>query len=91
MDDVKETDTQVLSTGRLDEIGERYGTPALAIEIKGLVTGSVYTHSFMAMENGSRYQNHLFEGRINSTALSESYAGLALAGKTSKQIARWVE
>ena len=37
MVDVEGTDTQVLSSGRLDDIGERYGTPALAIEIKGLV------------------------------------------------------
>jgi len=31
------TDTQVLSPGRLDDIAKRYGTPALAIEIKDLV------------------------------------------------------
>ena len=61
------------------------------IEVKGNITGSVYTHSFMAMENGSRYQNHLFEGRINSTELPASFAGLGLTGKTTKRIALWVE
>ena len=61
------------------------------IEVKGRISGSVYTHSFMAMEKGSRYQNHLFEGRINSKELPPTFAGLALNGKTIKKIARWVE
>ncbi|MGI9492052.1 MAG: ABC transporter ATP-binding protein [Geminicoccaceae bacterium] len=37
MADVEGANSQVLSPGRLDEIGERYGTPTLAIEIKGLI------------------------------------------------------
>ncbi len=37
MNDMARTEARVLSPGRLDEIDKRYGTPALAIEIKDLV------------------------------------------------------
>lgn len=48
------------------------------LELKGAVIGNVTTDAFMALENGSVYQNHLFNGTINSSLLPSQYAGLLL-------------
>lgn len=70
-------------------IGEVYCTKNL--ELKGSVNGSVFTDSFIALENGSIYQNHLYNGLINSTILSSTYAGLMLADREqNKKIMKWL-
>lgn len=70
-------------------IGEVYCTGNL--ELKGRINGNVITDSFIALENGSIYQNHLYNGTINSHNLSNVYAGLALnKGEQSKQIMKWL-
>lgn len=70
-------------------IGELYCTKNL--ELKGRVNGSVSTDAFIALENGSIYQNHLYNGIINSTNLSKSYAGLFLRGRErNKKVMKWL-
>lgn len=58
------------------------------LELKGDVIGNVTTDAFVAMENGSVYQNHLFNGTINSSLLPQQYAGLLL--NKEKAVAKWM-
>lgn len=58
------------------------------LELKGSVVGNVITDSFIAMENGSVYQNHLFQGTINASLLPKQYVGLLL--NEEKAVAKWV-
>lgn len=58
------------------------------LELKGDVFGNVTTNAFMAMENGSVYQNHLFGGTINTEFLPEQYVGLML--NKEKAVAKWL-
>jgi len=70
-------------------IGELYC--AKNLEHKGIVIGGITTSNFIAMENGSIYQNHLYNGRINSNELSRKYAGLLLENKVrTKAISKWL-
>ncbi len=70
-------------------IGEVYCTKNL--ELKGSVNGTVITDSFIALENGSVYQNHLYNGLINSTKLPNIYAGLMLADRErNKKVMKWL-
>jgi len=59
-----------------------------ALELKGTVLGKVATDSFIAMENGSIYQNHLFNGTIDATKLSLEYGGLLL--DSDKTVVQWL-
>ncbi len=68
--------------------GEIYCTKNL--ELKGRVNGNVTTAGFIAMENGSIYQNHLYNGKINSSYLSEEYAGLLLGEEHPKKVMKWL-
>lgn len=58
------------------------------LELKGAVMGNVTADAFMAMENGSVYQNHLFNGTINASLLPMEYAGLLL--NKEKTVAKWL-
>lgn len=58
------------------------------LELKGKVLGRVVTDAFVALENGSVYQNHLYEGSIDSSFLPASFAGLVMDGK--KTVAKWL-
>ncbi len=70
-------------------VGEVYCTKNL--ELKGRVNGSVTTDAFVALENGSVYQNHLYNGTINSTHLPRAYVGLlSQKGERSKKIMKWL-
>jgi len=70
-------------------VGEVYCTKNL--ELKGRVTGSVMTNAFIALEDGSVYQNHLYNGQINSLNLDESYSGLLLASREQdKKVMKWL-
>ncbi len=61
------------------------------IELKGQVEGNVTVNSFVAMEGGSIYQNHLFNGTINSELLPKQYVGLALEGtNNAKSVSKWL-
>jgi len=70
-------------------VGELYCTKNL--ELKGRVSGSVSTDAFIALEDGSVYQNHLYNGQINSLILDETYAGLLLASReNNKKVMKWL-
>lgn len=69
-------------------IGEVYCTQNL--ELKGDVLGSVSTRSFMALENGSIYQNHLFNGVIDSSKLPLEYSGIVYEYGKEKTIVQWL-
>lgn len=59
-------------------------------ELKGEVWGSLVTGGFMAMENGNRYQNHLYQGKIYPNKLPNSFGGLSLLNSNQKQLAKWM-
>jgi len=45
----------------------------------------------MALEKGSIYQNHIFNGSINSTSLLPVYAGLSYKNNNDKKaISKWL-
>ncbi|MEP2236880.1 MAG: hypothetical protein ABJI22_00890 [Maribacter sp.] len=70
-------------------IGEVYCTKN--VELKGSVEGTVFTDGFIALENGSVYQNHIYNGIINSTQLSEKYVGLLLESRVeNKEVMKWL-
>tara|TARA_R110000796_G_scaffold81456_2_gene179405 strand:- start:2922 stop:4199 length:1278 start_codon:yes stop_codon:yes gene_type:complete len=61
------------------------------LELKGEVRGTVATARFMALENGSIYQNHLYNGTINSSLVPEHYVGILLDESIrKKEIAKWL-
>ncbi|MDL5514850.1 polymer-forming cytoskeletal protein [Arenibacter sp. M-2] len=60
------------------------------LELKGEVYGSVIADSFIAMENGSIYQNHLYDGVINSSLLETEYVGFTLENKARKGVMKWL-
>lgn len=69
--------------------GEIYATKNL--ELKGTVQGMVTTDGFIALENGNIYQNHLYNGVINSTQLSATYVGIPLADRVqNKKLMQWL-
>ena len=65
-------------------IGEVYCEGNL--ELKGSVLGTVYTHSFVAKEFGSVYQNHIYNGVIDRSVLPDKYVGLLFADRKQKVI-----
>ena len=70
-------------------IGEIYC--ANSLELKGRVTGTVITNSFIAMENGNAYQNHLYNGRINSEKLPKVFVGMLLSNREEhKKLMKWL-
>ncbi len=61
------------------------------LEHKGNVFGSIFTYGFIALENGSIYQNHLYNGTVDSAGLPDKYAGLPLVGtQNRKTSAKWL-
>lgn len=70
-------------------LGELYCEQNL--ELKGHVTGRVNTAAFMALENGSIYQNHLYQGTIDRSLLPLQYAGLLYETPTPyKTVSKWL-
>ena len=59
------------------------------IELKGQVTGSVYTMGFIANQNGSVYQNHIYNGKIINDNLPKQYSGFLFEGEP-KQVVKWL-
>ncbi|MDG5490652.1 hypothetical protein [Psychroserpens sp. SPM9] len=59
------------------------------LELRGTVYGSVYTNNFIVREDGTTYQNHLFNAEINIDKMSEEYVGLSL-DKSPKQVMKWL-
>ncbi|MEX0274330.1 MAG: hypothetical protein AB3N16_08135 [Flavobacteriaceae bacterium] len=69
-------------------MGELYCSGNL--ELKGSVFGNVTTRGFVALENGSSYQNHLFNGQINSSLLPMAYGGLWYEDTPLNQVMKWL-
>lgn len=80
---------QIKIESNTEIIGEVYCEKAL--ELEGLVTGCVSTSQFMALANGSIYQNHLYNGQINRPFLSDAYSGMLFNYEESKKsIVKWL-
>ena len=60
------------------------------LELKGSVHGNVTTDSFVALKNGSIYQNHLFQGKIDAGALPLQYVGLGYGQQGKGGVAKWL-
>lgn len=60
------------------------------LELKGSVHGNVTTDSFVALENGSIYQNHLYQGKIDARALPLQYVGLGYGQQGKGGVAKWL-
>jgi len=60
------------------------------IMLRGRILGSVYTDAFVDNSGGSRYINHIYNGKIKSTTLPEIFGGLPLEGRTSS-VVQWVD
>lgn len=58
-------------------------------ELLGTVRGSVFAEHLVANQSGSVYQNHLYNGKILGTALSQEYAGLPFKG-AKKRVVKWL-
>lgn len=59
------------------------------LELRGTVNGSVYTNNFIVKEDGTTYQNHLYNGKINANKLADEYVGLAFED-SSKNVMKWL-
>ena len=68
--------------------GELYCSKNL--ELKGKIEGFVHTDGFIALENGTTYQNHLYNGIIDIAPLPLEYAGLLIEETKEKRIVKWL-
>jgi len=59
------------------------------VELEGTVYGSVYSSGFVAHQNGSVYQNHIYNGKILANDLTNQYVGLVF-NNGNKQIMQWL-
>ncbi|MBR9914710.1 MAG: hypothetical protein GYB32_07775 [Algicola sp.] len=59
------------------------------LELRGSLLGTVYTNNFLVREEGSIYQNHLYNAKINAKDSKEEYVGLSL-GSNKKAIMKWL-
>ncbi len=59
------------------------------LELKGSINGAVFTGNFIAREYGSTYINHIYNGNIDSKALTDHFSGLFMGG-TNVTVAKWV-
>jgi hypothetical protein len=57
-------------------------------ELYGTVEGMVYSERFITNKFGSRYINHIYNGKILNRQLPESFCGLPLSTKR-KGVAKW--
>ncbi|WP_422079437.1 hypothetical protein [Ulvibacterium sp.] len=79
---------QIKISGNALVRGQVYCTENL--ELPGTVMGSVTTDAFIALANGSIYQNHLYNGHMDSTGLPLAYVGLPMAGPGHKKTMKWL-
>jgi hypothetical protein len=59
------------------------------LELRGTVKGMVVTNNFIISENGSIYQNHLFNSVISAYDLNENFVGLNI-NLGRKGVAKWL-
>lgn len=58
-------------------------------ELKGTVSGSVYTKQFVANQAGSIFVNHIYNGTIENENIPNIFGGIVLAA-TPKTIMKWL-
>lgn len=58
-------------------------------ELKGRVSGSVYTKQFVANQAGSIFVNHIYNGTIENETIPTIFGGIVLEG-TPKTIVKWL-
>lgn len=58
-------------------------------QLYGLVNGTVYSERFITNKFGSRYINHLFDGKVLNRGLENAFCGLPLINY-QKGIAKWL-
>lgn len=78
---------QVVINENAKIIGEVYCDRNL--ELLGDVYGSVFTSGFVAVQSGSVFQNHIYNGNILVDELPQEYVGLQLE-TSKKDIAKWL-
>jgi len=79
---------QVFLENNSKVIGEVYCNQNL--ELKGSVTGTVFTSNFVANQAGSIYQNHIYNGTININKLPQEYVGLMFDNTKKKGLMKWL-
>ncbi|EOG6915219.1 hypothetical protein ACLH3W_000411 [Flavobacterium psychrophilum] len=60
-----------------------------SFELKGTVSGSVYTRQFIANQAGSVFVNHIYNGIIENTTISKLFGGILLENQP-KTIVKWL-
>lgn len=78
---------QIIMDENSEVIGEVYCDKNF--ELKGEVSGSVYTNGFIAKQYGSIYQNHIYNGRILQGNLPQQYVGLPIENSIPK-VSKWL-
>lgn len=58
-------------------------------ELKGTVSGSVYTKQFVANQAGSIFMNHIYNGTIENESLPAVYGGMLLE-QEPKTVLKWL-
>ncbi|MEM7185480.1 MAG: hypothetical protein AAF466_02380 [Bacteroidota bacterium] len=56
---------------------------------RGLIRGSIYTKRFVAKEAGSRYINHLYDGKIRAIERHPDFSGMLFSNE-KKQVVKWL-
>lgn len=79
--------SQVIIEDMANVTGEVYCN--LNTELKGTVIGTVYTKGFIANQFGSVYINHIYNGKILSSATPHQYSGL-LFKDTPQKVVKWL-
>lgn len=78
---------QVVVEENANVIGEVYCN--VNVELKGTVSGTVFTSNFVANQSGSIYQNHIYNGRIIVDELPQEYVGLEFED-SKKEVMKWL-
>lgn len=61
-----------------------------SLELKGNVFGSVLARSFIALENGNIYLNHLYNGNIDARQLPIEFGGIVFDDTPVNQVMKWL-
>ncbi len=86
--DTQYYDPQIKIAANALLLGEVYCSKNL--ELIGTVMGNVTTDAFIALQNGSIYQNHLYNGKINASGLNTRYVGLLTQDKGTEKVMKWM-
>ncbi len=60
-----------------------------SFELKGKVSGAVYTKQFVANQAGSIFVNHIYNGIIENETIPQEFGGILFENKT-KKVVKWL-